>query len=249
MWGREIGSLDLDTSAGPSWKPLPVFLTTPFSAFGDEAGAWLWLAFARFSALAAVAGVAELVRREAGRGGAALVAALVVLSPWWFFNGTLGNSEPLLVALIAWAAVAHRADRVPLALGLGFAAALLRPEVWPFLLGYVVWLERRGSVSRGTIAAGGVALLALWTLPDLAGSDWDVSRAFGERGSDSTGEAAMADVPFLAVLEDLLSQATAPVVLAAAIAAFALPAARLWAGFGAAWALLVAAMAQAGLPN
>ena len=34
VWGREILHLDLSTVDGPSWKPLPVLLTTPFALFG-----------------------------------------------------------------------------------------------------------------------------------------------------------------------------------------------------------------------
>ena len=37
VWGREILHLDLSTVDGPSWKPLPVLLTTPFALFGGLA--------------------------------------------------------------------------------------------------------------------------------------------------------------------------------------------------------------------
>jgi len=48
VWGREVAHLDLDTSSGgsPSWKPLPVLLTTPLSVLGDALPE-LWLAAAR----------------------------------------------------------------------------------------------------------------------------------------------------------------------------------------------------------
>src|SRR5205085_2717465 len=36
-WGREILHLDLSTVDGPSWKPLPVLLTTPFALLGGLA--------------------------------------------------------------------------------------------------------------------------------------------------------------------------------------------------------------------
>src|SRR3954447_20638297 len=39
IWGREVLHLDLDTHFGPSWKPLPVLLTTPFAIFGGAAAA------------------------------------------------------------------------------------------------------------------------------------------------------------------------------------------------------------------
>lgn len=34
VWGREVASLDLETTRGPSWKPLPVVFTTLFAPFG-----------------------------------------------------------------------------------------------------------------------------------------------------------------------------------------------------------------------
>src|SRR5689334_23990564 len=46
IWGREIAHLDLQTTGGPSWKPLPVIFTTVFSVFGSIAPN-LWLAVAR----------------------------------------------------------------------------------------------------------------------------------------------------------------------------------------------------------
>ena len=43
VWGREIAHLQLQTAIGgaPSWKPLPVLFTTPFSVFGGAARALL----------------------------------------------------------------------------------------------------------------------------------------------------------------------------------------------------------------
>src|SRR4051812_548850 len=106
VWGREAWSLSIDTSAGPSWKPLPVLVTALLAPAGDAAP-WLWLLVARAGALLALAGVARLASERAGALAGALAAALLVVSPWWLFNGALGNAEPLLVALCAWAAVLH----------------------------------------------------------------------------------------------------------------------------------------------
>ena len=52
VWGREVAHLDLDTSQGgsPSWKPLPVLITTPLSIFGDALPA-AWLVVARAGGL------------------------------------------------------------------------------------------------------------------------------------------------------------------------------------------------------
>src|SRR4051812_35965806 len=43
MWGREIAHFDLNTTGGPSWKPLPILFTIPFSVFGDDVAPYLWL--------------------------------------------------------------------------------------------------------------------------------------------------------------------------------------------------------------
>src|SRR6188472_1348872 len=51
IWGREVVHLDLSTVGGPSWKPLPVLLTTPFALFGSLAPD-LWLFVARAGAIA-----------------------------------------------------------------------------------------------------------------------------------------------------------------------------------------------------
>src|SRR4051812_21940555 len=46
IWGREIAEGTLSTTRGPSWKPLPILFTTPFSLFGDGAAPELWLVVA-----------------------------------------------------------------------------------------------------------------------------------------------------------------------------------------------------------
>ena len=76
MWGREILHLDLVTDGGPSWKPLPVLFTTPFSLFGAEAAPDLWLWIARAGALLALAMAFRLARRLVGRGAAGVVAGV-----------------------------------------------------------------------------------------------------------------------------------------------------------------------------
>ncbi len=50
IWGRELAHLRLDTSGGPSWKPLPVVFTTLFAPFGEldrGSAAAIWMALAR----------------------------------------------------------------------------------------------------------------------------------------------------------------------------------------------------------
>jgi len=49
VWGKEIVHLDLHTTGGPSWKPLPMLFTTLFAVFG-KAQPDLWLVVARTGA-------------------------------------------------------------------------------------------------------------------------------------------------------------------------------------------------------
>ena len=67
VWGRDASRLALDTSGGPSWKPLPVVVTTPLALTGDPAPA-LWLVVARTGGLLALAGAWALAARLGGTG-------------------------------------------------------------------------------------------------------------------------------------------------------------------------------------
>ncbi|MCW2966296.1 MAG: hypothetical protein JWM71_68 [Solirubrobacteraceae bacterium] len=170
IWGREILHLDLVTTTGPSWKPLPVLFTTAFAIFGGAAPA-LWLVVARGAALAAV-GLAFLVGRRLGAGALAAGAAAIALAtaPWWTSNAWMGNSEGLLVACLLGAVLAHLDDHPRAAFGLGLAAGLLRPEAWPFVGLYALWLlwRDRGQLK---LVVGGLALLpVLWLAPEQWGS-------------------------------------------------------------------------------
>ena len=62
VWGHEIVHLDLHTTGGPSWKPLPMLFTTVFALFG-KAQPDLWLVVARTGAIVAVAMVFKLAWR------------------------------------------------------------------------------------------------------------------------------------------------------------------------------------------
>ena len=160
-WGRDVTRLELNTAGGGAWKPLPVVVTTPLALTGAAAPA-LWLVVARAGGLLALAGAAYLAYRlaavrsssaSAGAIAAVVTAAAIALSTWWLFNTALGNSEGLLVAAALWAVAAQLAGRWRAALALGVVAALLRPEVWPFLGLDALWLWRTRRASLGTLAA------------------------------------------------------------------------------------------------
>src|SRR5512132_2050407 len=170
IWGREILHLDLSTVDGPSWKPLPVLLTTPFALFGGLAPD-LWLFVARAGAIAGVVMAYRVARRLGGVPAGAAAAAAYAIAPWTLRNAALGNSEGLLVALALAAVDRHLAGRPKHAFLLGLGAALLRPEAWPFL-----------------------GLYGLWLLPELWGSG-DLLRAAHRAHTPRANSAAFADDP------------------------------------------------------
>jgi hypothetical protein len=246
VWGRDAAHFALDTRGGPSWKPLPVVVTTPLSLTGGAAPA-LWLVVARAGGLLAVAGAAVLATRLAGKVAGAVAAALMLLSTWWAFNTALGNSEGLLAAAVLWAAVAHLDGRHRAALALLTAAALLRPEVWPFLGLYGLWLWRTEATSRRAVVAAAIVVPLLWAGPDLLGTGGLASASRAARGEPSLGSAALEDVPGLAVLADAVDLLTIPAAIAALIAVIAGPrTVRVLGAAAALWVVIVGVMAQAG---
>jgi len=204
VWGREVWSLDLATGAGPSWKPFPVLFTAPFAVLGDGAGG-AWLVVARAGAVLAVVGAARLAARAAGRWGAVVAVAALVLSPWWLLNGALGNADPILGALVVWAVLATQDGRPRVAFALAVLGALIRPEAWPFVAAHALWLLRRGELRLGPALAAGAGVLALWVVPDLLSSGLDSTT--GATGTASAGSAANTSFPFGTVLSDLGEQA------------------------------------------
>ncbi len=180
VWGRELLQGSFETAAGPSWKPLPVLIDAPLSLLGGAAPkAWLLIARAGWICAPLLAGLlaARLSGAETGRWRwlAAAVAAGSVALTWDSFTPPLrqftgGLSEPLLVALVLGAIWAEFDERPGWVLGLGTAAALLRPEVWPFLAVWA-WFATQG---RPRLRAAAIAVAVLvplaWFVPDVVGA-------------------------------------------------------------------------------
>jgi hypothetical protein len=115
-------------------------------------------------------------------------------------DAALGNSEPLLAALALWAVERHLDGRRDHALYLGFAAALLRPEVWPFLGLYGIWLWFEDPRLRLRMAILAALIPLLWFGPELWGSG-DALRASTRANNPNPGSAAFAEHPGLEVIE------------------------------------------------
>jgi hypothetical protein len=220
IWGREIAHGELVTTGGPSWKPLPVLFTAPFSLLGNELAPLAWLVVARAGGLLAIAMAYRVATRVAGPAAGAIAALALVLCDGFLFNVVRGNSEGLLVAACLWAVERHLDGRRVDTFLLGVAAALLRPEVWPFLAIYAVVLLLRSDRSwrtRAIVAASAFGVLALWFVPEYVGSG-DPLRAASRARQPNLNAAAFDAHPFLAVLERSAPLLTAPVYVGAAVA-------------------------------
>ncbi len=180
VWGRELLQGNFETAAGPSWKPLPVLVDAPLSLLGGAApNAWLLIARAGWFCAPLLAGLlaARLSGEETGRWrwvAAAIAAGSVALTADSFtpalrqFTG--GLSEPLLVALVLGATWAALDERPGWVLGLGTAAALLRPEVWPFLALWAYFASRGRPRLRTAAIVAALLIPIAWFVPDLIGA-------------------------------------------------------------------------------
>jgi hypothetical protein len=250
VWGRQILHLHLVTTGGPSWKPLPVIFTTVFAAFGGAAPD-LWLVVARAGGLMAVALSALLASRLAPRrarwAAAVLAPAGLLLLSHYALSVAQGESEGLLVAVVLLAVLRHLDGFARQALWLGFAAALIRPETWPFLALYGLWLARRDPRSRASLAAFLVLIPALWFLPEVWGSGSAI-RGIQWAQYPRAGSPAFARCPFCAELTgQAWPMAIGPVKIGVLLALLAAgPRARVLVAAAGAWILEEAVLTQIG---
>jgi hypothetical protein len=239
LWGREIAHGTLSTVDGPAWKPLPVAITTLLAPLGSLAPD-VWLGVARAGALAALA-LAWVVARRLGGSGLVAVAA-VALTGGFVLHAAVGDTEPLLVALMLGAVERVLASRPRQALALAVLACLVRPEAWPFAALFGLWLWRSDTAVRPVLAGLALAVPAAWLVPEWAGSG-DLLRAGARARVPNPGQPATEALPALATLVAAAGVVFAPAALAAVAARGA---AAVLALGGVAWIALVAAMSQAG---
>jgi hypothetical protein len=228
VWGREIVHFDLQTTGGPSWKPLPVIFTTLFAPFG-KAAPDLWLVIARTGALMAVAMAFKLAFRLTKLlGGAAgadagsaeapsllsranalgppllagvIAAGSLVVSAGFISDNALGYSEGLMAALVLIAVDRHLDGAHRQAFAVGFAAALDRPEIWPFWGLYGLYLWWKDPAARRLVLALFAAIPVLWFLPELWGSG-HLFRGVNRAHHPRSNSAAFASCPFCSELAD-----------------------------------------------
>jgi hypothetical protein len=181
VWGKEVTDphLSFVISGGPSWKPLPFLFTTVYGPF-DSAAPTLWVITARAGGLLGLVAAWRLANRLAGGGwGGAFAAVLamvgIVLTQDWFYYFLRGTSEVVLIGVSLWAIDRLLDGRKVQAYLLMVAAGLIRPEWWPFIGLYALWLwfrdpDFRSTKMRVLLVSGLVALPFFWFVPPWIGS-------------------------------------------------------------------------------
>src|SRR5262245_7968487 len=229
VWGREIAHLSLDTTGGPSWKPLPVTFTTvvaPLSRLDRGVPVALWMVAARAGGLVALLLAFKVAARIAGgstgpRLAAGATAAIaVVLIPGWTVYLLHGNEAPLAIAFALLAIDQHLDGRRRTALALGGLVCLARPELFGFLFIYGAHLWRRSPDARPATALVLTAIPAAWVIPSWIGAG-DPLMAGKQARSEPSWSLSLVDEPWRAALELAQSQ-TLVVLEAAALIALAL---------------------------
>jgi hypothetical protein len=184
VWGRQIVHWNLNTDGQPAWKPLPLIITLPSVVTGHRMQLWLWTLTACGAGVAAplMAGrlAYRLSPREDSRIGqlapllAAVIATVTVASmPDYFKLELQCNSDPLVVLLFLAAFDRLLSRRHGWALVLFWLAALGRPEVWPFLGLYSIFLWIRVPALRICAIAALVLVPAAWFIaPALTSNSW-----------------------------------------------------------------------------
>ena len=172
---------------------------------------------AQAGGLLAFAFTYRLAARLAGWPAGVIAAAGLLLADEFIRNFARGNSEGLLVALCLWAIERHLDGRRRDAFLLGVAAGLLRPELWPFLLAYGLWLMWREPATRLLVVGCGALTLVLWFVPEYFGSG-DFMRAASRAREPNPDSAAFADLPFVETFRRSASVLQIPLLLGAVIA-------------------------------
>ena len=207
-WGHQLLYGRLDLNAAPSWKPLTIIFTLPFSLFGGTSVS-MWSVTSTAGTLLMGVFAARIVYRltddvrarpDAGRWViaaawiGALFAGIGVLGMAGLPKLTyIANSDQLNTALVLAAIDAHLSRRPRLAYLTLFLASLGRPEVWALSGVYGLWLIWKVPGTRILVVGGWVLIIAAWYVPDYvwANSINEASKLDLNKASACTGNSVV----------------------------------------------------------
>ncbi len=171
IWGRETLSGTLDLGGAPSWKPLPYLFTVPYSVFGHFA-LWLWMTTAVAISLGGSIFAGRIAYRLTGTDdgnkrfpaiAAALFAGVALFGIWQYMHSMFSaQSDTVITALCLGAIDFHLSRRFRIAFVLLVLGSLGRPEVWPFVGLYGLWLWWKHPSSRWLVYGGFLVIPAMW---------------------------------------------------------------------------------------
>ena len=182
IWGYQTLHLSLDLGGAPSWKPLPLLFTVPYSLFGHYA-LWMWMVTAEAAAFAGSVFAGRIAYRVVNSGGngdrsyhyAALAAAIFAAAGMYGIqdniNGAHNNylhyvlsvqTDPMIVTLVLAAIDLHMLGHRRWVMALLLLAGLGRPEVWPVLGLYGLWCWIKRPDMRIYLAVCAFLLVFLW---------------------------------------------------------------------------------------
>lgn len=194
-------------------------LFAPLGRLNEDIPPALWLIVARSAGLLAVALAFRLPARLAGGGRSGVFAGVVAagglaLTPLWVRYLGHGSEAPMALAFGLWGIERHLNGVRHQALSLGVLACLLRPEVFPFVALYALYLWHLEPERQLLIAGLLVALPVLWIVPEWIGSGLPLS---GEQQatSEPSWSLSHAAIPWLAALNRAHHQVGLPLEVGA----------------------------------
>jgi hypothetical protein len=224
VWGRSVldPHLSFLTGGGPSWKPFPVMFTTIYGRFGGAAPT-LWVITARAGGLLALVAAyrlgAKLVEglgsAEVAKPIAGVVAVIgILLTQDFFYYWYRGATEPILIAAALWSIDRLIAGKRIQAFVLLVVLSQMRPEAWPFLGLYGLWLWRREPKYRWLVAVGFVSIPLFWFVPTKIGSgQWFLAASHASSYNGHLGSS-----PVIEALRRAYNLQVPPVVFGAVVA-------------------------------
>jgi hypothetical protein len=257
-WGYHTLHGSLNLGGAPSWKPFTFIFNVVYALFGHWA-VYLWLLTAvSISLSGAVFGGRIAYRMTAREGGSKWIAlaagvfgGAAVLGIQDYFHYLMSaQSDSMLVAVCLAAIDQYLGGRLRWAFWVGVLAGLGRPEVWPFLVVYGIWLLRTHPEMRKDVIGGAVITLFFWFgVPTITNGRPNIAGQLALRSPRecTTGKVTCTISRFTA-LDDLALELAALLVLGLALLR------RNWAvvtlaGMAAGWVVIEIAFVLHGFPG